>query len=87
MSSSILAESDLVVAAIVKFMSGRANWRGTATDLARLPEPLIVPPKRHEPTPLAGRPRRLAPVLRPNGIEIAFERQGKGRDRLITISR
>lgn len=87
MSSAVLAESDPVVAAIVKLMVGNAQWTGTATDLARALEPRMVPPKRLEPAALAGRLRRLAPVLRANALDIEFDREGKDRTRTIVMTR
>ena len=87
MSSVILAESDPIVAAIVKLMAGAAQWTGTATDLAKALEPRMVPPKRLDPAALAGRLRRLAPVLRANALDIEFDREGKDRTRTISITR
>ncbi|ODT23491.1 MAG: hypothetical protein ABS35_12815 [Kaistia sp. SCN 65-12] len=87
MSSSILAESDPIISAVAKLVAGNTQWNGTATDLARALEPRLVPPRRLEPAALAGRLRRLAPVLRANGIEIAFDREGKDRTRVISVTR
>jgi hypothetical protein len=53
MSSAILAESDPIVGAIAKLVAGRAQWRGTATALAKAVETRMVPPKRLEPAALA----------------------------------
>ena len=86
-SSSIVAESDPLAAAIRAFAATRASWQGSATVLAALLEPLIVPPRRLERAALGGHLRRIAPVLRANGIAIGFAREGKGRDRVITITR
>lgn len=87
MSLSILAESDPIIGAIAKLVDGLATWHGTATDLAKALEPRLVPPKRLEPAALAGRLRRLAPVLRANGVAVEFDREGKDRTRVITIAR
>lgn len=87
MASSIVAESDPLVAAILKLVAAQASWQGSATELAKLLEPLILPPKRLKPAALGGHLRRLAPVLRANGIAVEFAREGKGRDRVITIIR
>lgn len=87
LSSAILAESDPIVGAIVKLMAVQGQWRGTATDLAKAVTTRMVPPKRLEPAALAGRLRRLAPVLRANAIDIAFDRAGKDRTRIIAITR
>ncbi len=87
LSSAILAESDPVVTAIAKLTQTHPQWQGTATDLARVLETRLVPPRRLEPAALAGRLRRLAPVLRANAIEVGFEREGKERTRIIAITR
>lgn len=87
MSSAILAESDPIVSAISKLVRDNGPWNGTATDLARVLEPRMVPPKRLDPASLAGRLRRLAPVLRSNGVGVEFERVGKDRTRTIAITK
>ncbi|PZN98322.1 MAG: hypothetical protein DCF30_14380 [Hyphomicrobiales bacterium] len=87
MSSAILAESDPIVSAITKLIHDNGPWNGTATDLARALEPRMVPPKRLDPAALAGRLRRLAPVLRSNGVGVEFERVGKDRTRTIAITK
>lgn len=85
-SSSIVAESDPLFAAIRAFAATQAPWQGSATELAALLEPRLVPPRRPEPAALGGQLRRLAPVPRTNGIAIGFTREGKSRDRVITIT-
>ena len=45
----------------------------------------MIPPKRLDSAALAGRLRRLAPVLRSNGVGVEFERVGKDRTRTIAI--
>lgn len=85
-SSSIVAESDPLVGAVKAFVATQGAWQGSATDLAALLEPLILPPRRLEPAALGGHLRRIAPVLRASGIAIGFAREGKGRDRVITIA-
>ncbi|MDP3600731.1 MAG: hypothetical protein Q8R85_06115 [Bosea sp. (in: a-proteobacteria)] len=87
MSSAILAESDPIVSAVSKLAHDHGPWNGTATDLARALEPRMVPPKRLDPAALAGRLRRLAPVLRSNGVGVEFDRVGKDRTRTIAITR
>lgn len=86
LSSSIVAESDPLVAAIRTFTATQGAWQGSATELAALLEPLFLPPRRLEPAALGGHLRRLAPVLRSTGVTIGFAREGKGRDRVITIA-
>lgn len=85
-ASAIIAESDPLCAAIEAFHAGLSPWQGSATDLAKLLEAIIVPRKPINPAALGGRLRRLAPILRARGISIDFDRAGKGRDRLITLS-
>ncbi|MBA4222751.1 MAG: hypothetical protein C0458_18640 [Methylobacterium sp.] len=87
MASSIVAESDPIVAPIRVLAATRPVWRGTATELASLLETRLVPPRRLDPAALGGHLRRIAPILRADGIEISFSRDGKGRDRLITVAR
>ena len=48
----------------------------------------MVPPKVLDPAALAGKLRRLAPVLRARGIDITFDRaSAKGRTRTIAMTR
>lgn len=84
-SSSIIAEHDPLVAAIRTFAATQAVWQGSATDLASRLAPLVLPPRRLEPAAIGGHLRRVAPVLRASGIALAFTREGKSRDRVITI--
>ena len=86
--SDLLLHGDPIAAAIVKLMSNRLAWQGTATDLAKLLGTRMVPPKVLDPAALAGKLRRLAPVLRARGIDIAFDRaSAKGRTRTIAMTR
>ena len=81
-SSDLLLHGDPIATAIVKLMRNRQVWQGTATDLAKLLGTRMVPPKVLDPAALAGKLRRLAPVLRARGIDIAFDRaSAKGRMR------
>jgi len=86
MGASIVAESDPLVAALHGLVLAHPTWRGCATDLARMIESRLDPPRNLEPAVLAGQLRRIAPVLRANGIEVAFTREGKNRDRTIELS-
>jgi len=85
-ASAIIAETDPLFAAVEAFHAGQSPWQGSATDLAKLLEAIIVPRKPINPAVLGGRLRRLAPILRSRGISIDFDRVAKGRDRLITLS-
>lgn len=87
LSSSIVADSDPIVAALHGLVLVHPSWRGSATDLVKALESRPVPFKSLEPAALGGRLRRLAPVLRSSGIDVGFAREGKGRDRVIFISR
>lgn len=86
MASSIVAESDPLVAAVLGYAADHPGWRGSATELARQLEPRLDPPRKLEPAALAGHLRRIAPVLRSNWIEVEFTRAGKNRDRTITLT-
>ena len=76
---------------IREMMSGRRSWTGTASDLLGAAEdfsqntvPLPVSWPRN-PRALAGRLRRLQPLLRAIGIQIAFSREGHAGNRGIRI--
>lgn len=85
-ASTSLAESDTLVAAVRKLVVAQSCWQGSATELARALEPRLVPPRRLEPAALGGRLRRIAPVLRANGVAVEFAREGKNRDRVVVVS-
>jgi len=73
-SSDLLVHGDSIAAAIAKLMDNRQVWQGTASDLAKLLGTRMVPPKVLGLAALAGKLRRLAPVLRTRGIDIALDR-------------
>lgn len=85
-------DADPVAAAVRAIMQGRTTWTGTATDLqcaladtagGRGAQSKTWP---DSPGALAGRLRRAATFLRKVGIEIGFEREGRGRTRIIRIT-
>src|SRR3981081_383187 len=71
-------------------MADRAAWTGNATRLyVALAPSLELMGKKGSPArarDLAVKLRRAGPLLRKIGIEIRFERQGHGRERMISIS-
>lgn len=86
-------EADPVGSAIRSFMDTRTMWTGTATDfLGALNEVVGENIRKSKTWPssargLSGRVRRAATFLRNVGIDIAFEREGRGRTRTIHIIR
>jgi hypothetical protein len=78
--------ADLVRAIVAKL----APWKGTASDLLRIGAVQhghstgSAWPKSSR--ALAGRLRRVQPLLRPLGIEIAFVREGQRGTRFITLN-
>jgi hypothetical protein len=85
-------EADPVAAAVRALMAERGEWTGTASDLLgslsgavaeRVAKAKTWP---DSPRVLANRLRRAATFLRKINIEISFERQGRGRTRIIRIT-
>ena len=85
-------EADPVAAAVGAMMEERAGWTGTATDLlgalAESAGERVAKSKTWPASPraLSGRLRQAATFLRKIGIEIAFDREGRARTRIIRIS-
>ena len=86
-------DTDAVAAAVRDLVMDVAEWQGTATELLvelrkRLPEGM---PKGGglptTPQHLSGRLHRAVPFLRHLGIVIEFSREGRARDRMISITR
>lgn len=75
------AEGSPVAEAVIELMTARESaWTGTASDLLMAITPHDAP-RRWPSTPshLSGMLKRLAPVLRANGIEVVHERDMHGR--------
>ena len=85
-------EADPVAAAVRAMMEERTEWTGTATDLlgalAESAGERVAKSKTWPASPraLSGRLRQAATFLRKIGIEIAFDREGRARTRIIRIS-
>lgn len=85
-------ESDPVGSAIRSMMTARTEWTGTASELlGTLDEEVGEKVRKAKTWPssanaLSGRMRRAATFLRKVGIDIAFERKGRARTRIIRIS-
>lgn len=82
-------DADPVAGAVRIWMTERAEWTGTATDLlAALAHDNAAKSKTWPDTPrvLAGRLRRAATFLRKIGVAIEFGREGKARTRTIRIA-
>ena len=85
-------DADPVAAAVRAVMTERTEWTGTASDLlgalAEAAGERIAKSKTWPDSPraLSGRLRRAATFLRKIGIEIAFEREGRARTRIIRIT-
>ena len=85
-------DADPVAAAVRAVMLERTEWTGTASDLlgaiAEAAGERIAKSKTWPDSPraLSGRLRRAAAFLRKIGIEVAFEREGRARTRIIRIS-
>jgi hypothetical protein len=85
-------DADPVAAAVRAVMVERTEWTGTASDLlgalAEVAGERIAKSKSWPDSPraLAGRLRRAATFLRKIGVELAFEREGRARTRMIRIS-
>jgi hypothetical protein len=85
-------EADPIAAAVRALMAARTEWTGTASELlgalAEIAGKRVAKAKTWPDSPraLAGRLRRAATFLRKVGIEIGFEREGRGRTRIIHIT-
>ena len=85
-------DADPVAAAVRVVMGTRAQWTGTASDLLGALGEVVGEAQRKSkswpdsPRGLSGRLRRAATFLRKIGIEIAFEKEGRARTRVIHIS-
>ena len=86
-----MIDADPIATAVRAVMTTRTTWKGTASDLlsalAEVAGERTVKAKTWPDSPrsLAGRLRRAATFLRKVGIEIGFEREGRGRTRTIYI--
>lgn len=85
-------EADPIAAAVRALMAARTEWTGTASELlgalAERAGERVAKAKTWPDSPrsLAGRLRRAATFLRKIGIEIAFEREGRARTRVIRFT-
>jgi hypothetical protein len=85
-------DADPVAAAVRAVMLERTEWTGTASELlgalAEAAGDRIAKSKTWPDSPraLSGRLRRAATFLRKIGIELAFEREGRARTRIIRIT-
>jgi hypothetical protein len=85
-------EADPVAAAVRALMATRSEWTGTASDLlgalGEIAGDRVVKSRTWPDSPraLSGRLRRSATFLRKTGVEIAFEREGRARTRMIRIA-
>ena len=89
----VALEIDPVAGAVLKFMEGKDEWVGSATELwkalgkevdEQIKQTQAWPAAPHT---LAGRLRRLAPPLRRMGIEYLESREGRGGSRVKTLRR
>jgi hypothetical protein len=85
-------EADSVATAVRALMSGRTEWTGTASSLlVALGEAVDEPIAKSKtwpdnPRALSGRLRRAATFLRKVGIEVAFNKEGRARSRIVHIT-
>jgi hypothetical protein len=86
-------DADIIATAVCTMMMKVVTWEGTATLLLLELEAHTIPqivksrgwPADHK--GLSGRLRRNTEMLRKRGIELEFNRRGRGRNRTITIRR
>jgi hypothetical protein len=85
-------EADPIATAVRAFMSAQTEWKGTfsnlLTALGEEVDDRIARSKTwpESPRALSGRLRRAATFLRKIGIEVAFNREGKARTRIVHIT-
>lgn len=83
-----VVESDPVAEALLRKVLPGEELKATARDLLKAISP-ETPPRGWPDTgqKLSGRLRRLVPAMAQLGVEITFDKKGKGRTRIITIKR
>ena len=85
-------DADPIAATVRALMATQTEWTGTASDLlgalGEMAGERVAKAKTWPDSPraLAGRMRRAATFLRKIGIEIAFDREGRARTRIIRIT-
>jgi phage/plasmid primase-like uncharacterized protein len=88
-----VVEADPVATALLHLMNRKPRWTGTATELLEDLETIVGEKEAHRkqwPGSAAGLGRRLmriATPLRRLGIEVARDREGHGRERVISITK
>jgi hypothetical protein len=91
-ANEVVIEASAVGDAVRRFMAGRQTWEGTASELLQQLTPLIPEALARERSwpknarALSGKLRRAAPPLRKVGIDVAFVREGRDRERTIVIT-
>jgi hypothetical protein len=93
-AATVALEASMVAVELRRFMEGREQWEGIATDLLRGLNDLVdedVRALKEWPKTgrgLSGKLRRLAPALRRSGIRLEFERSSDtSRTRMVTVTR
>jgi hypothetical protein len=92
-ANALTLESSKVAAELISFMDGKEQWTGTATALLETLELRASDEtRRAKEWPrsgrgLSGKLRRLAPALRRSGVHLEFDREGRERTRILTITR
>jgi hypothetical protein len=90
---AIVLEDDQIATSLRRYMDLKAEFSGTATDLLNALNSIVPETQQKEkgwpkrPNVLSRVLRRIAPPLRKVGIDITFDREGRGRDRKIIITR
>ena len=88
----VVIEADPVATAVRAFMSAQTEWKGTVSNLlvalSEVVDERIAKSKDWPGSPraLSGRLRRAAALLRKIGIEVAFNKEGKVRTRIVHIT-
>ena len=87
-----VVDADPVASAVRVLMAERSEWAGTASGLLsalnNVTEEAVCRAKTWPATPraLSGRLRRAATFLRQLGVQVEFDREGRGRTRMIRIT-
>ena len=91
-SQEVALEADVVAGVVMRLMSNRQRWEGTATELLIEVNRITADEPRGRgwptaPNHLSNRLDRLAPVLRSFGIEVERRRVGEQGTRLVIIEK
>lgn len=91
-SEAVAIDNNMVAALLLRFMQDRPGWRGTASDLIHALRNLFPSETEsaetfpRKPNHFGSELRRATPLLRRQGVTVEYQRTGKTRERVISLS-